>query len=138
MSEAPDEMADKMPTQDGEPASVLVQVLSRLARVFSRGAAGLAFAGKVVPGATPVAGFARLAAVTTAFAMPMALVAEAPMLPPGARNCESAQTLATVTTSLSTNFEPDVTWLQLPIVDRNVMDAFAAEAPESLPPWETR
>ena len=58
--------------------------------------------GKVAPGEVPVVGLARLAAVATALARPMVLVAEAPMFPPGARNWERAQAVATVVTSLTT------------------------------------
>ena len=56
--------------------------------------------GRLEPGARPVAALARLAAMAKAFWRPAALVAEAPMRAPGPRNCERAQAVATVVTSL--------------------------------------
>ena len=83
------------------PAGVLaVQVLSRLARALMRGAGELPVAGKVLPGEVPVVFPAREMAMATALARPVALVAEAPRLAPGARNWESAQVEAAVVASL--------------------------------------
>jgi len=60
-------------------------------------------AGNAMPGDLPVAESARLAAVANAFANPFALVDEAPTTPPGAINCESDHTAATVVTSFIVN-----------------------------------
>ena len=47
------------------------------------------FAGKEAPGDVPVVRLARLATVATALLIPLLLVAEDPMLPPGLRNWAS-------------------------------------------------
>ena len=116
-----------------------MQVLSRFASALIFGAGDLPVAGNPVPSAFPPTESARLAAVANAFARPFAFVDVDPMLPPGARNCESAQTEATVVTSFTENCVVVVvdSWPHAPITVTRAMLAFAG-AELTWPPRATR
>jgi hypothetical protein len=106
-------------------------VFSRFARALIFGAGDLPVAGNAMPGDFPVAGSARLAAVANAFANPFAFVDEAPTAPPGAINCESDHTAATVVTSFIVNDTVVLvdSWLQAPMMVKSAISAFDEVAP---------
>jgi hypothetical protein len=96
-------------------------------------------AGNPVPGDVPATGSARFAAVANALASPFAFVEDAPITPPGAMNCDRAQTVATVVTSLIVNCVVVLvdSWLHTPTAVASPIPAFVDPEP-TCPPRATK
>jgi hypothetical protein len=85
-----------------EALTDVVHVFKTFANAFNCDVGAVPFAGKDAPGALPVAGFTRLVAVAAARAIPLLLVAVAPICAPAAENGAIAQAAATVVASFTT------------------------------------
>jgi hypothetical protein len=80
----------------------VVHAFSTFASAFKREVGATPLVGNDVPGALPVVVFTRLIAVAAASAIPLLLVAVAPIWPPVARNGAIAHAAATVVASSTT------------------------------------
>jgi hypothetical protein len=87
-----------------EALTDVVHAFKTFARAFNRDVGAVPFAGKDAPGALPLAGFTRLAAAAAARAIPLLLVAVAPICAPAIENGAIAHAAATVVASFTTTF----------------------------------
>lgn len=114
-----------------------VQDVSTFASVFILAVGTETVDGTDAPGDAPVAVSTRLFAVRNAFVIPRALVQLLPTLPPGDMKGASAQTAATVVTSLMTYELPAPIVPQGPSAVISQRLAFAP-VPEVWPPFDSK